>query len=164
MASLVLLLGSNSYDKQSKICEAEEHISSILAPVQKRSAFYETEPWGFQSAESFLNRVLILQTDIGPEECLKKCLSIEQSMGRIRGKKKYESRTIDIDILFYGQEIVNKPALVLPHPRLQLRRFVLVPLGELMPDFVHPILNKSISSLLGECPDTCWVRQLPEQD
>ncbi|MBN1951211.1 MAG: 2-amino-4-hydroxy-6-hydroxymethyldihydropteridine diphosphokinase [Bacteroidales bacterium] len=160
MALIVLLLGSNVPDKNVKLKKAEEALAERLGPSISRSELYETEPWGFKASETFLNRVLAIESALLPEEILEVCLNIEKSLGRIRKKPGYETREIDIDILLYGDLILETRDLILPHPRLHLRRFVLEPLNELVPELVHPLLKKSISALLSECRDTCWVRKL----
>jgi 2-amino-4-hydroxy-6-hydroxymethyldihydropteridine diphosphokinase len=160
MSLIILLLGSNSPDKANKIREARQHIASLLAPVQAESALFETEPWGFRSDEPFLNQALITEADYTPEEIMERCLKIELQLGRIRNEYQYESRTIDIDLLFYDSLILKSRYLTIPHPRLHHRRFVLEPLNEIAPDFIHPVLRKSISELLADCKDTCWVRKL----
>lgn len=123
------------------------------------SSVYETEAWGFDADQQFLNLVLRFHTSLLPEELLEEIHSIEKKLGRIRSNLKtgYESRPIDIDILFWGDKIINTENLVVPHPQLQYRKFVLVPLNEIAADYFHPVLKKHIQQLLLECSDNCNV-------
>ncbi|MEY4875951.1 MAG: 2-amino-4-hydroxy-6-hydroxymethyldihydropteridine diphosphokinase, partial [Bacteroidota bacterium] len=117
-----------------------------------KSSIYRTKAWGNENQNDFLNQCLIIETELSAESCLQKILLIEQNLGRKR-EEKWGPRTIDIDILFFNSEIVDKPNLQIPHPYLHLRRFTLAPLHELIPDFIHPILKKNISELLLHCKD-----------
>ena len=123
---------------------------------------YESEPWGFDSQTWFLNIALRGDTSLDPKALLKELLLIEKELGRIRipGSTGYESREIDIDIVFYSDFIIDTPDLVVPHPRMAQRLFVLVPLCEIAPAFIHPVLGKSIRLLLSECDDTSRVNRL----
>lgn len=158
----IFILGSNLGDKHQIIAQAKELMSEKIGILKKESSEYETEPWGFTSDNLFLNKVLIFETELNPDELIYSCLDIEKELGRIRPKnitankqeREYTSRSIDIDILFYGDRIINTEHLVVPHPKLQYRNFVLNPLNEICPDFIHPILHKNISTLLKECEDT----------
>ena len=117
--------------------------------IIRTSAFYESEPWGMTSETWFVDAVVEVKTSLTPQELLDACLRIESQLGRERDEAKegYTDRTIDIDILFYGKEIINEANLVVPHKYLHLRAFTLVPLLELIPDFEHPVLHKSIADL-----------------
>ena len=163
MAIAYLLLGTNLGDKKANLEEALERLDKRLngsgeptTPI-KSSSFYETEPWGFNSSDWFLNQVLEVETNYLAEELLDICLSVENDMGRDRGsagshsetgERVYQSRNIDIDILLFDSEIINSPTLQLPHPRMHQRRFALEPLSELAPNYYHPILKKTIIELL----------------
>lgn len=160
MNTVYFLLGSNVRTKQQQINTAESMLSNAMGRIVRSSSVYETEPWGFEAEESFYNQVLICETTLSPEACLQNCLSIEKTMGRERIPGTYSSRVIDIDILFYNQDVIKSEGLKIPHPRLHLRKFVLEPLNELSPDLVHPEMNKNIRQLLEECEDTCWVKKL----
>ena len=122
------------------------------------SSLYQTAAWGNESQGAFLNQVLEIKTSLGPEELLKTILQIEEELGRKR-ELKYGPRTIDIDILFFNDEVINLHGLKVPHPQLQNRRFVLVPLNEIAPDKMHPLFKKTISQILAECPDPLAVNK-----
>lgn len=155
---ITVIFGSNTGDRQKTIEKAEALLSERAGILLKSSCYYETEPWGFECNDSFLNRIASFDTSLSPQEFLDICLKVEQELGRIRlDGVRYQSRTIDIDLLFCGSLSLNTPRLVVPHPRLAERNFVLVPLCEIMPDFIHPVLRKSIRQLLDICPDTCKV-------
>jgi len=155
MEKCYLLLGSNTGDRLAYLEKASEAISSIAGPITRCSSVYETEPWGFEDNKTFLNQVIELHTDMQAAELMEKILDTENKLGRMRspGSSRYISRTIDIDILFYGQQVIDQPGLTIPHPRLHQRRFTLVPLSEIAPGMLHPVLNKSISDLEKICPD-----------
>jgi 2-amino-4-hydroxy-6-hydroxymethyldihydropteridine diphosphokinase len=156
--NLFLLLGGNTGNIpetfSSAICEIETEIGKLISA----SPVYMSEPWGFHSKDLFLNQVLQIETTLFPEDILNKILFIERKLGRIRSGRKYSSRTIDIDILFLGDKIINTPDLTIPHPRLHLRKFTLVPLNDIAPGFMHPLLKKSVSQLLLECEDSLDVK------
>lgn len=138
---------------------AEELLGSNTGQIVDRSGIYETAAWGNTNQPPFLNQAFLLQTDLSAENLLRKIMGIEQEMGRIRTEK-YGPRIIDIDILFYNRDIIRLPELIVPHPEIQNRRFALVPLAQIAPGFIHPLLNKSITQLLEECPDTLEVQRL----
>lgn len=143
-------LGSNLGDKHEYITKAINSISKLKnIEIKKISSMITTKPYGKTDQPDFLNCVIELDTDILPEELLKKCLDIENQLGRIRNEK-WGPRTIDIDLLFYEDKIINTELLVLPHPQLHKREFVLTSLNELCPDLVHPILNKKIEDIFME--------------
>ena len=155
---ITVIFGSNTGDRQKTIEKAEALLSERAGILLKSSSYYETEPWGFECNDSFLNRIATFDTSLSPQEFLDICLDIEQELGRIRlDRARYQSRTIDIDLLFCDSLSLNTPQLIVPHPRLAERNFVLVPLCEIMPDFIHPVLRKSIRQLLDICPDNCKV-------
>ncbi|WP_448697328.1 2-amino-4-hydroxy-6-hydroxymethyldihydropteridine diphosphokinase [Mucilaginibacter sp. AW1-3] len=158
MIDVFLLLGSNLGHRQLFLQQAEEAIGSQVGTVVKRSSVYETQSWGKTDLPDYLNQVLLVKTILKPREVLQRILAIEQTMGRERTEK-WGSRTIDIDILFYGNEIVNEPDLVIPHPHLHQRKFVLEPLAEIAPQYIHPVLNKTILILNG-FTDTLIVKKL----
>lgn len=157
----VTIFGSNSGKKQELIREAIYQLSKI-GQIVLSSSYYETEPWGFECSENFLNQITVFETSLSPEEFLKACLDTEKQLGRIRTTygPRYSSRPIDIDLLFCDSQILNTPALTIPHPRLSERNFVLTPLAEIMPDFVHPVLGKTMTCLLAESPDQLQVKRL----
>jgi len=126
----------------------------------KLSSIYLTEPWGFDSEHEFWNQVMIVTTGLPPLSVLKKIRAIENIFGRERVLGKYVSRKMDIDILFYDSLILNHQNLIIPHPHIFERRFVLEPLAETAPDYIHPQTGKSISEMLRDCPDTSRVTRI----
>ena len=160
MNKAVLLLGSNLGYGQLLFQQVISLIDKRLGKLEMQSTLYQSPPWGFEHENDFLNQVLILETDLAPEEILQTCLQIEVDLGRKRTTQGYEARTIDIDVLFVNDEVMETESLVLPHPRLHLRKFTLLPLVELLPDYVHPKLHKSIQELLLACEDNSVVRKI----
>ena len=155
-----LILGSNKGDKRKNIENANKYILSNIGEIEKYSSIYESKAWGYNDPEPYYNQVIKLLTHLDPQTLLQKCLEIEDKLGRIRTGNHYENRTIDIDILFHDKKIIETDNLVIPHPRLHLRNFVLIPLLEISPDLVHPVLNKSISELALGCNDTGKIKKL----
>jgi len=156
--SSFLLLGSNLGDRIRYLGEAIRMVKEMGNSVVAGSSVYETEPWGFISGDYFLNMVVELRTGMSPEGILNMIKIIETALGRCRSAEKYRSRTIDLDILFYNDMIIAIPGLIIPHPLIAERRFVLVPMNEIAPGFNHPVLNKSVSLLLEECKDRSEVK------
>jgi 2-amino-4-hydroxy-6-hydroxymethyldihydropteridine diphosphokinase len=159
MIDVFLLLGSNLGNRNTFLHKAIEHIEQDIAPVIKKSPVYETQSWGKTDLPDYLNQVVMLQTALPAKDVLQRVLTIEIEMGRKR-EEKWGSRIIDIDILFYGNDIINEPNLIVPHPELHNRRFTLEPLGMLMPDFIHPVLNKSILELKSSLKDDLIVKKI----
>ena len=149
----VLLLGGNVGDTAELLQEACLQIELQIGPIEKRSALYGSVAWGFETEQDFINQAVVAKTNLPPHRVLELALEIEAQLGRKRSGKGYSSRTMDIDVIFYGSEIIDTPRLTVPHPRLHRRNFVLVPLCEISPDFVHPVFGKTIRQLLDECPD-----------
>lgn len=160
MNTLVLLIGGNMGDREAVFNSSIQELSASLGNVVDTSSLFESEAWGFDTENLFLNQLVVVETNKTPYECLRLTQSIEKKLGRVRHKERYTSRVIDIDLLFYNSDIVNTPDLIIPHPRIQERNFVLAPLCEIMPHYVHPVLNKKISTLLDECTDKCMVYEL----
>lgn len=155
-----LLLGSNLGDRIATINNALEKIEENAGLIIQRSSYYETEPWGFTHENSFINIVVEINTSFEPKELLSLLLEIEHKMGRTREEDKMGARNIDIDILLYNDSIISEPNIVIPHPRIQLRKFTLIPLAEIAPKKEHPIMQKSIETLLRECPDKLEVKKI----
>lgn len=160
MKSVFLGLGSNLGDREGNLRNAVEKLGEYAGKIVKASSVYETEPWGFSSDDKFLNMVLELETSLNPSGLLERLLMIESMMGRLREGKQYSSRNIDIDILFFGDLGCYTKALEIPHPKLHERKFVLVPLAEIAPDMIHPVMKKDIMTLLKECQDNGKVKRI----
>ena len=152
MSKVYFSIGSNKGNRSGLINEAIDKIDIIIGKVVLKSSIYETKSWGFNS-NNFYNICILLESTLTPELILNKILTIEKDMGRLKTTDQYSDRYIDIDILFFDNMIVNSKSLEIPHPRIQLRKFVLTPMLELTPDLIHPILNKSIRQLELECVD-----------
>lgn len=164
MPDIYLILGSNLGDRMKNLRKATELISENVGEIIKKSSVYETEPWGFNHRLNFLNQVLKVITSLKPEEVLKVILKTEKLSGRKRNSNIYEARVIDIDILFYNNNIIKSDKLIIPHPKIQERMFVLVPMAELQPDFIHPELKVPINKLKNECRDTKWVKEYKSEN
>ena len=158
MIDVFLLLGSNLGDRHLFLNEAIEYINNDIAPVLAMSSIYETQSWGKTDAPDYLNQVISLKTDLSAREVLEKVLYIETLLGRQR-EERWGSRTIDIDILFYGNAIIDESGLQIPHPQLHNRRFTLDPLAEIAPGIVHPVLNKNILEIKSELKDNLIVKK-----
>lgn len=156
-----ILFGSNQGDKSAVFEQACIYINRC-GRITALSSAYESEPWGFDCDAWFLNRLIELQTELSPDDLMKELLDIENELGRVRHPEVegYTSRTADLDILYYGNEIVHSDRVEAPHPRLHLRRFALLPLCELIPEFVHPIMQCTQTELLELCPDHSVVKML----
>lgn len=151
MASVYLGLGTNIGNKRKNMVTAAALLAERAGDVLSLSSFYETEPWGFDSENTFLNAALELETSCSPMELLRLTQQIEQEMGRTqKSDGSYHDRIIDIDILLYGNEIIHTEELVVPHPLMQQRLFVMQPLAEIAPSLVHPVLQKSMYELYME--------------
>lgn len=148
-------LGGNLGQRHRFILGALKSLEQGLGPIISASQLYETPPWGFESDHSFLNAVAIFHTSRSPQEVLEVLLKTERTFGRKRIESpNYTSRTLDLDLLFYGDEVLRTEDLELPHPRITQRAFVLVPLAEIAEDYLHPLEQKTIRELLTLCPDT----------
>ncbi len=150
-------MGSNMGDRKLHLSQAREKIESHFSADLQASSIFESEAWGKTDQPSFLNQVIALDSTEAPAVILQVILAIEKEMGRKRHVK-WGERLIDIDVLFYGREVISEPNLIIPHPAIPERRFTLVPLAELAAELIHPVLKKSVSQLLEECADPLWVR------
>jgi 2-amino-4-hydroxy-6-hydroxymethyldihydropteridine diphosphokinase len=157
--SVFLLLGSNRGDREKYLERALTRIGETTGQIIRISSVYETEPWGFSDPELFLNRAVEILTGLDPAELLGAVTRIEKEAGRTRDGGGYGPRTLDIDILLFGDRIVDQPGLAIPHPRMPERRFALVPLAEIAGNRVHPVLGCTIKDLLSSCPDTRVVEK-----
>ena len=168
MNKVTLLIGGNIGDRHALIEQATEQIRQRIGSVVALSRVYETEPWGEfevergeRRVENFLNRALLVETPLTAHEVLREALAIEAALGRQRGlngledakERLYHSRPMDIDLIFYGDEVIDTPELQIPHPRMHLRRFVLEPLCEIIPDYCHPLLHKTVREMLEGVPE-----------
>lgn len=160
MKKVFLGIGTNLGNREASLKGAIECINESIGTVVSTSSVYETEPWGFSSDDQFLNMVVEVETVLKPSGLLGRMLMIEAKMGRLRSGEGYSSRLIDLDILLFGNIVMNTKSLVIPHPRLHERKFVLVPLSEIAPDVVHPVLKKDIKTLLKECTDKSKVLKI----
>ncbi|MGE5518787.1 MAG: 2-amino-4-hydroxy-6-hydroxymethyldihydropteridine diphosphokinase [Candidatus Dadabacteria bacterium] len=147
-----LLIGGNMGDRLHYLREAIQKIKNSIGEITKTSSVYETAAWGIEDQAKFLNQVLVVHTSLSPKELLESILTIEEQMGRKR-EVKYGPRIIDIDILFYDDEVTRSEGLTIPHPEIPNRKFVLVPLAEINPGFIHPVINKTVLELLSLCTD-----------
>jgi 2-amino-4-hydroxy-6-hydroxymethyldihydropteridine diphosphokinase len=153
---LVLHLGSNLGSRIKNISLAKLFIEQKIGKILKCSSLYETEAWGVTDQAKFINLALQLETDLDPLAVLEEIHWIEDKLGRERNQH-WGERTIDIDILFFGDQIIKKANLKIPHPEITNRNFVLVPLEEIIPDHIHPEIKKTIRELKEECQDTSKV-------
>lgn len=160
MNKVFLGIGTNLGNRKANLKKAIEMIGEHIGKVIKSSSVYETAPWGFDSEDDFLNMVVLVETTETPAELMKKITTIESKLGRERNQNRYSSRIIDIDILLYDELVINENGLKIPHPLMHERRFVLVPLNELVPELIHPVKGKSIRVLLEECRDRSEILKL----
>jgi 2-amino-4-hydroxy-6-hydroxymethyldihydropteridine diphosphokinase len=159
MNKLYLLLGSNMGNSRQKLLQAQNHIAKKIGTIMRHSALYQTAAWGKTNQPDFLNQVIVVETSLTAAATMQAILSIEHKMGRIRTQKN-SPRIIDIDILFFNKAIIDEPGLTIPHPQLQGRRFVLIPLNELSANFIHPVYKKTIHHLLRVCTDKLAVKKI----
>ncbi len=152
MNGIYLLMGSNIGNRLAYLKQAAELLSDKNLMIVEESSIYETEPWGPKNQDWFLNVVLEISTSMDADQLLQACLGVEQELGRVR-KEKWGERSIDIDILYYHNQIIESTKLQIPHPGISERRFTLLPLVEMCPLETHPILDKTQMELLAECND-----------
>lgn len=159
MAEVFILLGGNVGDKHKIFEQTRKLIRDRIGLITKQSSIYATQSWGFES-ELFWNQALIVHTSYDPHQLLYLTQAIEAETGRIKRSVQYEARIIDIDLLFYDDLQLNTPDLIIPHPKIGERKFVLIPLNEIAPDKIHPVSGLNIQELLLICPDNLEVNRL----
>jgi 2-amino-4-hydroxy-6-hydroxymethyldihydropteridine diphosphokinase len=159
---IYLLLGTNLGDRLQNLLVARNLIEITAGKIITESSIYETAAWGETDQPKFLNQVVEIDSDLHPHELLQELMNIESAMGRIR-ERKWGPRLIDIDILLYGEMIIQSETLTIPHPAMHQRRFTLLPLAEIAKDLVHPLLQKSIEDLLELCSDNLPVEKIRSQ-
>jgi len=152
MNTAILLIGGNLGDRIGHLQQATQLIARNAGEIIKVSALYETAPWGNVEQPDYLNQALQIATPLAALPLMHTLLETERQIGRIR-QHKWGARVIDIDMIFYNDDIINLPDLKIPHPRMQNRQFVLVPLNEIVPGHIHPVLHQSVKELLATCPD-----------
>ena len=153
-------MGGNLGDRLSNLRRALELTNERIGRIEKKSSVYLSEPWGFKHAKYFTNIVVELYTSLTAYEVLSAAFVIESELKRTRSGNGYEGRTMDIDVLFFNDEIIRTDRLIVPHPHICQRKFVLLPMLEIEPDFVHPSNGKSIEELVKACADNCNIRKL----
>jgi 2-amino-4-hydroxy-6-hydroxymethyldihydropteridine diphosphokinase len=156
MNKVYLLIGGNMGDRMANLINAHKHIEQQIGNIELKSSIYETAAWGQTNQPDFLNQALLVHTQLEAAELMSKLLSIENLMGRIRTIK-LGPRTIDLDIIYFNNDVISTSLITIPHPKLAERKFVLAPLFEIAPDYLHPILNKTNASMLKECGDSLAV-------
>ena len=160
MNKVYLSLGSNRGERQGNLSKAIILLNKQAGKVVSLSSLYETQPWKMEDDTNFINQVVLLETALDANTLMDCILEIETLMGRIRTAAKYEPRIIDIDILFFNNDVVSSEKLTIPHPFIQERLFVLAPMVEISPDYIHPILKTKIYQLLSVCKDHSRVVKL----
>ena len=157
----VVLLGGNLGDSKKLFTQAIRILSEKGFKLMDQSKLYRSSAWGYESENAYLNQVILFETEKDPQQLIEITLSVEKELGRIRkNEENYTDRPIDIDILYLDDLIVEEKELIIPHPRLHLRKFTLKPLVEILPDFIHPILKKDHKSLLLLCTDSNTVEAI----
>jgi 2-amino-4-hydroxy-6-hydroxymethyldihydropteridine diphosphokinase len=152
-----LLIGGNLGVREKILARARSFIKEDIGNIRKASSIYETAAWGITEQPDFLNQVIEVETKLSAQEVLNNILAIEIKMGRVRTRKN-ASRIIDIDILFFNNDIIHEPGLTVPHPEIQNRKFALVPMAEIAPGILHPIFKRTIKELLSTSGDTLEVK------
>lgn len=152
MEDIYLITGSNQGERWETLMAAKAELEEGVGPLVAESAVYETAPWGKTDQPAFLNQVLHFRASILPADLLQLCLRIERKHGRKR-RVQWDARTLDIDILFFGQQVIIEEDLIVPHPHLHERRFVLEPMNSLASEWIHPVMNLSVRRLLELCND-----------
>ena len=163
MNKTVLLIGGNVGDRFNYLSKCIELVKQNVGEIVQASSIYQTAPWGNTDQQDYLNQALEVETSLLPSELLAKCRAIENALGRKRDLR-WGERTLDVDIIFYNQLIINSEKLLIPHPRYTLRNFVLIPLNEIIPNYICPEHKEPIASLLKKCTDDLAVSLVSELD
>lgn len=156
--SLVLLTGSNVGNSADYLAKAKIHLDKEFGNLILKSNTFKTQAWGVSDQDDFLNQALVYSSNLNPEEILEKIKTIEKKIGRQK-RNTWANREIDIDIIFYGSIIFKSSKLYIPHPLMHLRKFVLMPLSQIIPEFKHPVLHKTVKDLLKNCNDNLMVEK-----
>lgn len=163
MNVVFLGLGGNIGDRSETLKESLKLIEVCCGNIISRSHVYETAAWGFKSENNYLNLVIKIHTHLEAAELLEKTMAIEKKFGRKRDSHQNSDRTLDIDILFFNEDIIYLEQIQIPHPRLHLRKFVLIPLQDIAPDLVHPVLKENTRTLLRNCKDSLAISRFDEK-
>ncbi|TLX76895.1 2-amino-4-hydroxy-6-hydroxymethyldihydropteridine diphosphokinase [Labilibacter sediminis] len=159
MHQIILLIGGNEGNTHEYIAKAKAFIEKKIGKIVKESSIVESEPWGFEHAQNFLNQVIEVESSLTPHETLKNGQEIEKTLGRkAKTTTGYEGRPMDIDILFYDNLEISEEDLTIPHPRMHERKFTMVPLAEKWNNYIHPTFRKTMKQLLDECNDDGWIK------
>jgi 2-amino-4-hydroxy-6-hydroxymethyldihydropteridine diphosphokinase len=159
MNTAYLITGGNLGKREEQLALCAKLLEERCGSIIDRSAVYETAPWGKPDQPAFLNQAIVLETTLNAREMLTEILYIEQLMGRNRDEK-FGPRVIDIDIIFFNHQVIRENGLIVPHPEMRNRRFVLQPLNEVIPAYIHPVYYKTITELLNACTDPLPVNKL----
>lgn len=163
MEGIYLLLGTNLGDREANLAQARTELEARVGDIVVASPLYATAAWGITEQPDFLNQVLCIDTHLAPELLLQTLLQIEADMGRVR-KVKWGERLIDLDILYYHNQVIQQERLTIPHPGIPNRRFTLIPLVDIAPQGIHPVLGLSQLALLQQCPDPLEVHPHPTKE
>lgn len=164
MHKVFLGIGGNIGNKHNNFEKVVKIIETELGEITKKSSVYETPPWGFDTKDNFWNQVIIIKTELSPFQLLEKIHRIEKQFGRKRKSIDYSSREMDIDILYYDDFYFETKNLIIPHPKMQLRKFVLIPLNEIAHDFKHPLLRFTSFQMLENCKDASIIFKLDDSN
>lgn len=157
---VVLCIGGNLGDRMANLGETADFVLFNIGDIVQSSGIYESPGWGMENVPDFLNQVLVVETELDPAGLLAEIAELEEFYGRQRIKGKYASREMDVDILFFNDEIIHEENIDIPHPRMHERMFVLKPLSEILPEYIHPELKKTVEQLWKECTDTANVKRI----
>lgn len=163
MNKIFILLGTNLGDRLRQLLRAKQAIEKQVGEILMASSIYETAAWGVEDQPAFLNQVILIKSGLSPIDCLNRTQQIELDLGRVR-LKKWGQRAIDIDLLYFNDEIINYPNLIIPHPFIPERRFTLAPLAEIAPDYIHPVYKKNNVYLLHNCKDELPVQKISNDE